>query len=190
MGRTKERSAEDTRRLILQVASTVFTEHGLSASLELIAQQAGISKGGLKYHFSSKQKLIDALAHHIIQEYHDDVDARLDENDHEPGRLARAVIRVNADPERSGPTSNKRWVILAMLCVIPSAREIWTADSDRWEEALIEDGVDRATRDLVLNAANGVSASHIWSNAYTPDRVKELHDHLIELTRHSSRTGR
>lgn len=38
-----------------------------SATLEAVAAAAGVSKGGLLYHFASKDALVDALARHVEQ---------------------------------------------------------------------------------------------------------------------------
>lgn len=62
MGRTTGRSPEDTRRLVLDAAASAIRTHGIGATLDLVAREAGISKGGLVYHFPSKTALLVALA--------------------------------------------------------------------------------------------------------------------------------
>jgi AcrR family transcriptional regulator len=47
---------------ILDAAADVITARGISAfTLDAVAQAAGVSKGGLLYHFSSKDSLISGL---------------------------------------------------------------------------------------------------------------------------------
>lgn len=61
-----KRKAADTRELIFQAASKILIDEGLSSlTLEQVAKEAGLSKGGLLYHFPNKVALIDA-----IFEYH------------------------------------------------------------------------------------------------------------------------
>ena len=55
--RSKARSA--TREKLLQSASQVVVEKGVDAlTLAAVAKQAGVSKGGLLYHFPNKNALI------------------------------------------------------------------------------------------------------------------------------------
>jgi len=60
--------AEDVRReQILEAARAAFVETGfVPTRMEDIARRAGLSKGGVYFHFSSKQELFDAL---VQQEY-------------------------------------------------------------------------------------------------------------------------
>jgi len=60
--------ARDNRDRILQAARTAFAEHGASASLNKVAQQAGVGPGTLYRHFPTRQALLVAVIS-------DDVDA-------------------------------------------------------------------------------------------------------------------
>ena len=57
---------------LLAAAAKVIKEKGLhNLTLEAVAQAAGVSKGGLLYHFSNKEELIKALNEqslHVFQE--------------------------------------------------------------------------------------------------------------------------
>lgn len=46
--------------MLLEAARAVFSEHGLSASLEHVARRAGVSVGTLYHHFGGRDRLIDA----------------------------------------------------------------------------------------------------------------------------------
>jgi AcrR family transcriptional regulator len=50
------------REAILQAAAAVFAEHGFAAATtDAIARAAGVSKGGLYWHFTSKDAMLAAL---------------------------------------------------------------------------------------------------------------------------------
>jgi AcrR family transcriptional regulator len=52
------RSGQETKKRILQVASKVFAEHGYAqANMRLISRSAGISVGGLYLYFKDKEEL-------------------------------------------------------------------------------------------------------------------------------------
>ncbi|MGN6721129.1 MAG: TetR/AcrR family transcriptional regulator [Marmoricola sp.] len=51
-----------TRRLLVDIASEQFTEHGYAAtSLDTIVSKARVTKGALYHHFSGKQALFEAV---------------------------------------------------------------------------------------------------------------------------------
>src|SRR3954454_22441411 len=55
-------SKPDTKTRILSAAELVVLERGVSAlTLDAVAEAAGLSKGGLIYHFDSKEALIRAM---------------------------------------------------------------------------------------------------------------------------------
>jgi AcrR family transcriptional regulator len=59
--------APDTRNAILNTAQGLIETEGLNAlTLERVARDAGLSKGGLLYHFSSKEQLIEACVERLI----------------------------------------------------------------------------------------------------------------------------
>ncbi|WP_367714320.1 TetR/AcrR family transcriptional regulator (plasmid) [Nitratireductor sp. GISD-1A_MAKvit] len=57
------------REKILDAAAEIVREAGAaSMSLDAVAARAGVSKGGLLYHFSSKSKLFEALVESFVSE--------------------------------------------------------------------------------------------------------------------------
>jgi AcrR family transcriptional regulator len=65
-----------TKIAILDAASKVILGKGVeSLTIDAVAQEAGISKGGLFYHFPSKKSLIEGMINRLISE----VDAVLEE---------------------------------------------------------------------------------------------------------------
>ena len=58
-----------TQISILNAACQIILERGAEAlTIEAVAQKAGISKGGLLYHFPSKNKLIEGMINRLIIE--------------------------------------------------------------------------------------------------------------------------
>ncbi|MFN8225635.1 MAG: TetR/AcrR family transcriptional regulator [Mycobacterium sp.] len=91
-------STEATRRIeILQTADSVIAEYGLRASVQQIADAAGILAGSLYHHFESKEAILVEL----IRRYHADLDRvgdaaleRLDQPDPPaPDQLILALSR-------------------------------------------------------------------------------------------------
>jgi|GEM_PF-346237 len=54
------------RAKVLRAFAALLVEHGeRSATIEAVAERAGVSKGGLLYHFGSKDALVDGLVDHL-----------------------------------------------------------------------------------------------------------------------------
>ena len=67
-----KRSAEDTKKNILQAAQSVFTGHGYAqASMRMIAKVAGISVGGIYLYFRNKEELYLTLMQEMMQKLDD-----------------------------------------------------------------------------------------------------------------------
>src|SRR5690349_13603621 len=96
MARTAGRSAAETRRLILDAAARLISRHGTAVPVSDIAEAAGVSKGGLLYHFPNKEELLSGLANHLMGQFRHDVEqVAAEEEEGTPGRLTRAYIRVS-----------------------------------------------------------------------------------------------
>ena len=84
--------AERTRQQILETAQRLFTEHGYDAtSLQMIADEMGLTKAAVYYHFRAKTDILHAAMQPGIQR----LKALLDETATIRGRRARIEHLVN-----------------------------------------------------------------------------------------------
>ena len=84
--------AERTRQQILETAQRLFTEHGYDAtSLQMIADEMGLTKAAVYYHFRAKTDILHAAMQPGIQR----LEALLDETATLRGRRARIEHLVN-----------------------------------------------------------------------------------------------
>lgn len=180
MGRTARRDALETRSLVLQAASELFLKNGASVSLDDVAALAGLSKGGLKYHFNSKEELTGAVAQFQADAFRSEIAAQMNDQDERPGRLARAYIKACLDPDVQLCASRTRHFLFVLLGSCPSVQEIWQQDESSWQRALEADGLNPELRDMVLAAAEGVAAAPTW--AYSRSRISSLREQLLDLT--------
>ena len=66
----------NTRAKLLEAASAVIRRDGAQGlTLDAVAAEAGVSKGGLLYHFASKRDLLDGLVERWLDEFQEDIDA-------------------------------------------------------------------------------------------------------------------
>ena len=84
--------AERTRQQILETAQRLFTEHGYDAtSLQMIADEMGLTKAAVYYHFRAKTDILRAAMQPGIQR----LESLLDETAALRGRRARIEHLVN-----------------------------------------------------------------------------------------------
>jgi AcrR family transcriptional regulator len=70
-----------TRAELLKAACKIVLDKGAEAlTLEAAANESGISKGGLLYHFPSKKKLIEGMVKYLIYEMQTSMDREMEKN--------------------------------------------------------------------------------------------------------------
>jgi AcrR family transcriptional regulator len=182
VGRTAGRSPEETRRALLAAAAEAIRVRGIHASLDEIARFAGVSKGGLIYHFASKDELITELVRTELAAFQASIDAALDPGDTAPGRLTRAYIRAvlsGTDDE-----ARESLALITQLMTLPAVAEVARADAERIDAALAADGLPEDVLALVVAAADGIGSAPLWGGAANTPADRRLAERLLHLTRH------
>ncbi len=64
----QQRRVEKTRDKLMSAARSVFSEKGLGASVDEIAERADVARGSFYYHFKSREKLIRQMVDDILGE--------------------------------------------------------------------------------------------------------------------------
>ncbi|WP_019585543.1 TetR/AcrR family transcriptional regulator [Deinococcus apachensis] len=98
----RTRNPELTRSTLLEAAGRVLQTQGASLSLDAVAREAGVSKGGLLHHYPSREALLSALALALVDRFRKRVaEAHARELAHggTPGAWLRAYIEVSFTPE-------------------------------------------------------------------------------------------
>ena len=111
-----------TRDRILDAAQRILVRDGGDRlTIASVAEEARISKGGLFYHFASKQDLVEGL----IERYTREFDRLLEAADDSPGSAVEAYIRSASRSD--GPASRG---VIAMLAAVRYAVDgLWLADT-------------------------------------------------------------
>ncbi len=121
MTKTKIPTVE-TRTRILQAASEVIRREGAMAlTLDAVAKKAEVSKGGLLYHFPSKDALVRGLLEHHIDSFE-----RSLENSGLP--LAEAYVKLGSYDGSQGLLLG----MMAALALNPSLLEVVRERWQRW----------------------------------------------------------
>jgi AcrR family transcriptional regulator len=136
------------RRELLDAAIAVIRRDGAQKlTLDAVAAQAGVSKGGVLYHFGSKRALIEGL----LDRWLDDREARLDGPD-----LAAAYVRSCDLGGFDAQTTAWEFALLAALIEDPDVLEVARERQQEWMERLLDAAPTREDAWLVRLAADGL----------------------------------
>ena len=181
------RDAARTRRALLDAAARTVTVHGAGVSLDVVAREAGVSKGGLMHHFRSKDELMAALADDLFEQFAQAVQDRIEPADDAPGRLLRAYVRATFDDlERGQDAVEQTTTLMATLSSFPELARRSQERYRRWNETLAEDGVDPQRVVVVLRACDGASIAPLFEGPLGREELASTRALLLAL---ASATG-
>jgi AcrR family transcriptional regulator len=135
------------RQRILDAAADLAEEDGAhSLSLERVADRAGVSKGGLLYHFHTKEELLTAMLQSVLDAHDADIERR----------VAEGASRVDAVLDHCLVGKNQRGnlmsAFIAAVAVDGHAQEMVRERKRHWHEELRKAGLTRS-QVLVLSMA-------------------------------------
>jgi AcrR family transcriptional regulator len=182
-----KRSAEETRTLLLTTARRIILEQGIGRlTLDEVAKQAGVSKGGLLYHFASKDALIEGLIRYLIADYERQIaEAMTGDPDPDPrGRFTRAYLKVNFS------ASTDEFAVFnglaAVVDLTPELLALYQSAGAVWRERLCSDGIKPAVALVVALCADGLWLGDMTHLSIVDDALRQsMYDTLIDLINHS-----
>ncbi|HCX85723.1 MAG TPA: TetR family transcriptional regulator [Micrococcales bacterium] len=184
-----QRDAERTRARLLEAAAAAIGEKGPEVSLDLVARRAGVSKGGLLHHFPSRDALLEALMRHLLAAFDTSVERELERAQAEdpteadaPGRLTRAYVRAVFADLAEGDRAREQITLMGMIGASEAVSHVLRTDDESWRSRVAGDGLEPLRAELVMKAADGLTASLMWSRTPAREHV-ELRDLLLALTR-------
>ena len=95
----REQAKERHRRALIEATADAIAEHGLAAvSISRILEKAGLSRGMVNLHFSSKNNLLLAVAEQFSEDYTRHWSAAMERAGGLPEARLRAIIDADFDP--------------------------------------------------------------------------------------------
>jgi len=146
--------SDATRNKILKAAAKLVQDLGAARlTLAAAAARARVSKGGLLYHFPSKQRLIEGLVRRMIEQFEQCAAAA---DDGEPGGFTRGYLRATLQDDSASSSG-----ILAAVANDPALLKPLREAYAHWQKRLQKDGIDPATATIVRLAADGLWLSEL-----------------------------
>ncbi|PAD34721.1 TetR/AcrR family transcriptional regulator [Terribacillus saccharophilus] len=131
-----------TQDKILDAAAALILEEGVSnVTLEKIAKRAEISKGGLLYHYRTKEALFQELNVAAIREFEEAIERYLDKQPNARGAYARAYALATIEDIQKGGT-HRSSALISIFSDHPEIMEIWKESYVRWQQGFDQDGLE------------------------------------------------
>jgi AcrR family transcriptional regulator len=160
----------DTREKILAAAADVAREAGPgSVSLEAVAGRAGVSKGGLLYHFPTKARLMQALVEHYLAEFQ----ASLSEAQANGESLLAAFVKRAAGECEERKPASANWIFSA-IAEDPDFLSPMKAFHRRLFARLKEDGGDLQAVLICYLAIEGLRSMNLFDFDILSDEERGL----------------
>jgi AcrR family transcriptional regulator len=176
----------DTKARIIRAAEQVVVRDGVARlTLDAAAAEAGLSKGGVLYHFPTRDALVAGMVTKIIDEFDRDIEANL-EGDDGPGAFTRAYIRATLDSDQPRPDHEDRLgaALIAAAAAQPSLMVPLQSAAERWQARLVDDGLDPTTATVLRLACDGLWLCDLFGLAPPAPALRAaVAAHLDQLAR-------
>ncbi len=161
------------RGRLLDAAEQVVSRDGVRGlTLEAVANQANVSKGGLLYHFPTKSALITAIVERLADRCESDQDKALAASSQGRGAFTRAYLAIRAKP----PDPHEEPIHTALLAAAGTDPQYLAPFRERlreWQRRLEADGIDPATASIVRLAIDGLCLCHLLGLPVPEDGLRQ-----------------
>ncbi|WP_017606624.1 TetR/AcrR family transcriptional regulator [Nocardiopsis alkaliphila] len=173
-------STSNTRDRLLDALQEILVGEGYSAvTLEAVARDAGVSKGGLLYHFPSKAALMNGLVERLVEL----AEAEFKEARESEEGVVRVFLRTSLP--QSPEEKELYWSVIAALRsheelgeeAVRHVRYLFT----HWQELLHAELTDPVLAEIILRAGDGLYMAAIAGLPQpAPELTQRMIDRLVE----------
>ncbi|MFZ0159160.1 MAG: TetR family transcriptional regulator [Kineosporiaceae bacterium] len=184
MARATGRSAVATRDLILRAAQDVVLTEGVAhLTLEQAAERAGLSKGGVLYHFRSRNDLVAAMVQRLVQRF--DVGVRARHQAAPAASFAHAYVEeclVEATSEHEQREERVGAALIAAIAARPDLLRPLREAFAGWQRQLEDDAADPVEATVARLAADGLWLCELFGiDALTPAMREQVSARLRRM---------
>lgn len=177
------RHAQNARETIIDAAENVVIEIGARhLTLEAVAKQAGVSKGGVLYHFPNKEALLHAMLDRRFLRMEENRQARRADVQEGPGSELAAYVLSSLEQD-----DRKRKLGVSLLAAAAHDPRLLLPYRDEYRRRLEEFSKDEPSLKraaVVMLAIDGLRSLELLSLApFSRKERKEIVEELIVLSR-------
>lgn len=143
---------------VLDAAEAVVVRQGIgNLTLDAVAAEAGMSKGGLLHHFASKDRLIEAMVLRCAAGWRECALGAYEECQPGPGRMARALLNHLVDAQAwTEQCQRSSSAVFAALVQNPRLIEPMRSVYGELRQRLADDGLAPGVGETVIAAMDGL----------------------------------
>lgn len=176
MNRTSKRMS------ILLAASIVVKNKGVEKlTLEAVAKEAGVSKGGLLHHYPNKEALIKGMVEELTDDFFTNVLEKVTNTTKDVGKWSRAFIEAVDDDIKDGKEIST--ALTAALFTNPDILSKFQNQYTVWQKNIENDGIDPIRSTIVRLAADGLWYSEMFGLGVLDEELRtKVIQELIKMT--------
>lgn len=175
------KAAQKREHILKSATAFVIQQDFNSLTLDAAAKQAGISKGGLLYHFPNKEALYEGLAQYIYTDFTNRFEEYANADPVEKGKWNRAMLAASLWDLEHNSTINIGLFAASML-----NPELAKGVSDQYEQIqskILNDKIDPVDAAIIRLAIDGLYYSELFSIAPLQEELRaKVIDRLKDLT--------
>lgn len=171
---------KSSRDAILDAAERVVMRNGLKGTtVDAVAVEAGVSKGGLFYHFASKQEMLQRVIDRHVEKYLELRDKIILELPDSKSRKLRAMLQAFfSEPMRHKDSLSN---ILALLDDATLREKIYLLKKKMFEE-MSQDTARPEQAALAMMAVDGLWMSNMYgAPLFSEELMKKVMDELLRI---------
>lgn len=147
---------------LLDAAEAVVARQGIAnLTLDAVAAEAGVSKGGLLHHFPSKDRLVEALVVRSAENWRRCYSEAYERTSEGPGRMARGLLNHCLSDAECWTEELRRSTsaVFAALAQNPSLIQPMRAAYNELHQRIANDGLPAGVSEAIVAALDG-----LWLN--------------------------
>ncbi|WP_079529448.1 TetR/AcrR family transcriptional regulator [Halobacillus hunanensis] len=145
---------------ILHAAASIVSREGIfNFTLEAVAKEAGMSKGGLLYHYPSKEALVQGMVEHLAESYTGKIESNAEDDPDDIGKWTRAFLNVTFN--QTYPNKDMNAGLLAAKAVNPELLNPIKEAYGEWQHRIEHDGLDPVMSTIIRLATDGMWLSEL-----------------------------
>ena len=176
----------DTKKQILIAAAKLINEAGILAlTLEAVAKIAGVSKGGLLYHFPSKEALLEGIVNYLIHGFVNDMASVVEKDPKDKGKWIRAYTVLTFNQKKEDVDMNTAF--LAAVATNPELLKPMAESFQKLHWHIENDGIDPTVATIIRLAVDGMYFNQLYGLNLKEDNRKHVFDYLISLIKENEK---
>ncbi len=176
---------------ILDAAENIVLRDGAAhLTLDAVAGETQLSKGGLLHHFPSKDELIRGMVLRLCRRFDLEVERLVAADPCPTGRMTRALLNAIFPESPNEDVARQERLSAGLVAAVannPALLATLKESSDRAEAAMLDDGIDPVKAMIIHMACDGIWMSGLFGIAHPAPELKgKVLERLRQMTREVS----